>query len=46
MLNQDGKRITPYMESYGMGFQLTAAIIEAFHDDRGINGLLIFHHLK
>ena len=37
VLNQDGKRITPYMGSYGIGVsRLTAAIIEAFHDDRGI----------
>ena len=37
VLNQDGKRITPYMGSYGIGVsRLTAAIIEAFHDDKGI----------
>ena len=37
VLNQDGKRITPYMGSYGIGVsRLTAAIIEAFHDEKGI----------
>ncbi len=37
VLNQDGKRISPYMGSYGIGVsRLTAAIIEAFHDDKGI----------
>ncbi len=37
VLNKDGKRITPYMGSYGIGVsRLTAAIIEAFHDDKGI----------
>ena len=37
VLNQDGKRVTPYMGSYGIGVsRLTAAIIEAFHDDKGI----------
>ena len=37
VLNQDGKRITPYMGSYGIGVsRLTAAIIEACHDDKGI----------
>ena len=37
VLNQDGKRITPYMGSFGIGVsRLTAAIIEAFHDDKGI----------
>ena len=37
VLNQDGKRITPYIGSYGIGVsRLTAAIIEAFHDDKGI----------
>ena len=37
VLNQDGKRITPHMGSYGIGVsRLTAAIIEAFHDDKGI----------
>ena len=37
VLNQDGKRITPFMGSYGIGVsRLTAAIIEAFHDDKGI----------
>ena len=37
VLNQDGIRITPYMGSYGIGVsRLTAAIIEAFHDDKGI----------
>jgi len=37
VLNQDGKRITPHMGSYGIGVsRLTAAIIEAFHDEKGI----------
>ena len=37
VLNKDGKRINPYMGSYGIGVsRLTAAIIEAFHDERGI----------
>jgi len=37
VLNQDGKRVTPHMGSYGIGVsRLTAAIIEAFHDDKGI----------
>ena len=37
VLNKDGKRITPHMGSYGVGVsRLTAAIIEAFHDEKGI----------
>jgi len=37
VLNQEGKRVEPYMGSYGIGVsRLTAAIIEAFHDERGI----------
>lgn len=37
VLNNEGKKITPYMGSYGIGVsRLTAAIIEAFHDERGI----------
>ena len=37
VLNKDGKRITPHMGSYGIGVsRLTAAIIEAFHDEKGI----------
>jgi prolyl-tRNA synthetase len=37
VLNQEGKRIEPYMGSYGIGVsRLTAAIIEAFHDEKGI----------
>ena len=31
------EKVTPYMGSYGIGVsRLTAAIIEAFHDDKGI----------
>ena len=37
VLNNKGKKIVPYMGSYGIGVsRLTAAIIEAFHDDKGI----------
>jgi len=37
VLNNEGKKVTPYMGSYGIGVsRLTAAIIEAFHDDKGI----------
>jgi prolyl-tRNA synthetase len=37
VLNNEGKKIVPYMGSYGIGVsRLTAAIIEAFHDDKGI----------
>jgi len=37
ILNNEGKKIVPYMGSYGIGVsRLTAAIIEAFHDDKGI----------
>ena len=37
VLNQEGKRVEPYMGSYGIGVsRLTAAIIEAFHDEKGI----------
>ena len=37
VLNQEGKRFEPYMGSYGIGVsRLTAAIIEAFHDEKGI----------
>ena len=37
VLNNEGKKVTPFMGSYGIGVsRLTAAIIEAFHDDRGI----------
>ena len=37
VLNNEGKKIFPYMGSYGIGVsRLTAAIIEAFHDDKGI----------
>ena len=37
VLNNEGKKIVPYMGSYGIGgSRLTAAIIEAFHDDKGI----------
>ena len=37
VLNNEGKKIVPYMGSYGIGVsRLTAAIIEAFHDDNGI----------
>ena len=37
ILNDKGKQITPFMGSYGIGIsRLTAAIIEAFHDEKGI----------
>ena len=37
VLNNEGKKVTPFMGSYGIGVsRLTAAIIEAFHDDKGI----------
>ena len=37
VLNNEGKKVTPYMGSYGIGVsRLTAAIIEAFHDEKGI----------
>ncbi|MDC0967695.1 proline--tRNA ligase [Alphaproteobacteria bacterium] len=37
VLNNEGKKTVPYMGSYGIGVsRLTAAIIEAFHDDKGI----------
>ena len=37
VLNNEGKKVIPYMGSYGIGVsRLTAAIIEAFHDDKGI----------
>ena len=37
VLNNEGKKVTPYMGSYGIGVsRLTAAVIEAFHDDKGI----------
>ncbi len=37
VLNSEGKQVTPYMGSYGIGVsRLTAAIIEAFHDEKGI----------
>ena len=37
VLNSEGKKIFPFMGSYGIGVsRLTAAIIEAFHDDNGI----------
>ena len=37
VLNNEGIKIVPYMGSYGIGVsRLTAAIIEAFHDDKGI----------
>ena len=37
VLNNEGKRINLHMGSYGIGVsRLTAAIIEAYHDDKGI----------
>tara|TARA_Y100000996_G_scaffold415484_1_gene410508 strand:+ start:2098 stop:3372 length:1275 start_codon:yes stop_codon:yes gene_type:complete len=37
VLNNEGKQVTPFMGSYGIGVsRLTAAIIEAFHDEKGI----------
>ena len=37
VLNKEGKKVAPYMGSYGIGVsRLTAAIIEAFHDNQGI----------
>jgi prolyl-tRNA synthetase len=37
VLNNEGKKVTPHMGSYGVGVsRLTAAIIEAFHDENGI----------
>jgi prolyl-tRNA synthetase len=37
VLNNEGKKVAPYMGSYGVGVsRLTAAIIEAFHDENGI----------
>ena len=34
VLNNEGKKVTPHMGSYGVGVsRLTAAIIEAFHDE-------------
>jgi len=37
VLNNEGKRINLYMGSYGIGVsRLTAAIIEAYHDENGI----------
>jgi prolyl-tRNA synthetase len=37
VLNNEGKRINLHMGSYGIGVsRLTAAIIEAYHDEKGI----------
>ena len=37
VLNNEGKKVTPHMGSYGVGVsRLTVAIIEAFHDENGI----------
>ena len=37
VLNNEGKKVAPFMGSYGVGVsRLTAAIIEAFHDENGI----------
>ena len=37
VLNNEGKKVIPHMGSYGVGVsRLTAAIIEAFHDENGI----------
>ncbi|MDR2107727.1 MAG: proline--tRNA ligase [Holosporaceae bacterium] len=37
VLNEKGEKIFPEMGSYGIGIsRLAAAVIEAFHDDRGI----------
>ena len=37
VLNNEGKRISLHMGSYGIGVsRLTAAIIEAYHDEKGI----------